>query len=264
MTFFRFLLLAAALTLMTPFGARAQVSDVSQVISVEVMPGWRRTDGSHVAGLRIRLKPGWKTYWRTAGSAGISPQMDWRGSRNVRSVTPAWPTPTVFRQGNALSIGYDSDFVLPLVVQPGAGAADLRGRLDIGVCADICLPARVQVSAVLPPAGATDTAISAALSDRPRQVAARARCFLRPIDHGFAITGQIEVPAQGRNETVVFEMANPNVWVTDSAVTRRGGRIDATAQLLASGNRAFTVDRSRIRMTVIGSRGAVEVRGCTG
>ncbi|SDZ16832.1 Thiol-disulfide interchange protein, contains DsbC and DsbD domains [Jannaschia faecimaris] len=264
LTFIRLLTFAVLLGAVAPAMARAQITDMSQVISVEVLPGWRRADGTHVAGLRFSLKRGWKTYWRSAGAAGISPQMDWRGSRNVRSVTPAWPTPSVFRQGDALSIGYDRDFILPLLIAAGNGPAELRGRVDIGVCADICLPAQVDVAAVLNIGGQEDPGIRAALADRPRRVEARARCLLRPIANGFAITGQIEVPSQGRAEAVVFEMPDPDVWVTDARVTRRGGRIDASAQMLKSGNRSFGIDRSQMRITVIGSRGAVEVMGCTG
>lgn len=264
LTFLRFLTLSMVLILSGPAGARAQVHDVSQIISVETLPGWRRPDGTHVAALKIRLARGWKTYWRSAGAAGISPQMDWRGSRNVRSVTPAWPTPSVFRQGDALSIGYDRDFILPLLVVPGAGTSELRGRLDIGVCADICLPARIDVSATLPSGGAPDRAVEAALRDRPRRVTARARCLLEPIANGFALIGQIDVPPQGRAEAVVFELPDRDVWITDATVTRRGGRIEAAAHLLRAGTGAFGVDRSRMRMTVIGTQDAVEVMGCTG
>lgn len=244
--------------------AQAQGGDVSGAITVEVMPGWRRADGVHVAGLKVSLKPGWKTYWRSAGSAGISPQMDWRASRNLRSVTPAWPTPMVFRQGGSLSIGYDDDFILPLLIAPSNGEASLRGQLNIGVCAEVCLPAQVEIDAVLPSGGRPDPQIEAALRKRPRQVQANARCLLRPIENGFAITGQIEVPSQGPLEAVVFEMQNRNVWITDAAVTRRGGRIDGVSQMLMAGGRPFAVDRSQMRMTVIGDRGAVEVVGCTG
>lgn len=265
LTLFRALLLALIGTLpLLPAPVQAQGGDVAGAISIEVMPGWRRADGVHVAGLKISLKPGWKTYWRSAGSAGISPQMDWRASRNVRSVTPAWPTPMVFRQGGSLSIGYDSDFVLPILIAPSNGQVTLRGQLNIGVCAEVCLPAQVAIDAVLPSGGRPDPQIEAALRDRPRRVQANARCLLRPIENGFALTGQIDVPSQGRLEAVVFEMQNRSVWVTDASVTRRGGRIDATSQLLLSGGRAFAVDRSQMRMTIIGDRGAVEVVGCTG
>ncbi|SFJ03482.1 protein-disulfide reductase DsbD domain-containing protein [Jannaschia pohangensis] len=255
----------AAICFAFPQPVRAQWTSVSEVIQFEVMPGWRRADGVHVAALRVRLQPGWKTYWRSAGSVGIAPQMDWRGSRNLRSVTPAWPTPKVFGTEGALSIGYDRDFILPLLIPAqGSGPIGLRGQLSIGVCADICLPAQVEISADLPAAGAPDLTIEAALADRPRRVNATARCNLRPIDNGFAMTSQIDLPSQGRNEAVVFEVPNASVWVTDAVVSRRGSELRATSELIAAGGGGFALDRSQVRITVIGTGGAVEIEGCTG
>ncbi|WP_281825869.1 protein-disulfide reductase DsbD domain-containing protein [Jannaschia rubra] len=263
----RFLFLCLTLILSAPI-ARAQMTDVSQAIAVEVLPGWRRADGVHVAALRVRLAPGWKTYWRSAGAAGISPQMDWRASGNVRSVTPAWPTPGVFGQTGALSIGYDRDFVLPLMIAVDGGAtAQLRGTLDIGVCADICLPARVRVTADLPASArldAADAVIEAALGDRPRRVDVPARCAVRPLADGLDLAVTLDVPPQGGTETAVIELPDPAVWVTDATVRRSGGRLEARSQVLRSDGRPVAVDRGRVRITVIGPSGAVEVVGCTG
>ncbi len=262
MVLLRCLLLALALL---PLPAMAQITDVGQAMRIEPMPGWRRADGVHVAALRVRLAPGWKTYWRSAGAAGIAPQMDWRATQGARSVTPAWPTPTVFGPESARSIGYDRDFVLPLLIAVrGGGEVRLRGRLDVGVCADICLPARISVAIDLPAAGRPDPEIAAALDDRPTRVAARVRCRLEPTRDGFALTGVMDVPSQGRGEAVVFELPDPGVWITDAAVRRKGGRLSASSEVLAEGGRPRTVDRSRLRVTVIGSSGAVEVTGCTG
>ena len=245
-----------------PAPLAAQRTDLSEAIAVDVLPGWRRADGVQVAGLRVRLAPGWKTYWRSAGAAGISPQMDWRGSRNLRSVTPAWPVPQVFGRPGALSIGYDRDFVLPLLIPAaGPGPVRLRGVLDIGVCADICLPARLRVAGDLPAGGAPDPAIEAALADRPDRVAARATCRLRPVPDGLELAGAVDLPRLGPDEAVVFELPDPHVWVTDAAVTRDGGRLRATARLYASDG-AVAVDRGRIRITVLGGGRAVEIAGC--
>ena len=262
MILLRALLLVLAIL---PAPAVAQLTDVSQAMRIEVMPGWRRADGTHVAGLHVRLSPGWKTYWRSAGAAGIAPQMDWRASRGARSVTPAWPTPTVFGPAGQRSIGYDDDFVLPLLIATqGNGVVQLRGRLDLGVCADICLPARVDVAMDLPARGTPDRAIEAALADRPARLDTVARCALSPIRDGFALTAEMDVPPQGDAEAVVFELPDPSVWVTDAAVVREGGRLRATSELLAQGGRLRNVDRSQVRITVIGSRGAVEIAGCEG
>ncbi len=258
-------LLAILVLLLLAAPLRAQPVAVSDVLSVEVLPGWREADGRHLAGLRVQLRPGWKTYWRNAGATGIAPQMDWRGSRGLRSVTPLWPTPTLFGPAEARSIGYTSDFVLPLeIVATGSGPVQLRGILDLGVCADICLPARVTVRAQLPAAGRHDPAIAAALADRPRRVEAPARCRLSPGADGLTLTGDLDVAPQGRAEAVVFELPDPSVWITDADVARQGRRLEARAEVIARGRAGLSVDRSRLRITVIGDRGAVEILGCTG
>src|SRR5262249_59326870 len=47
-------------------------------------------------GLQFTLKPGWKTYWRSPGDAGLPVTVDWAGSTNVASAVMAWPVPHRF------------------------------------------------------------------------------------------------------------------------------------------------------------------------
>lgn len=260
-----FLLLVSGLVFATGRLALAQsLSDVSQVVSIEVLPGWRAPDGSHVAALSFRMRPGWKTYWRSAGAAGIAPRLDWSTSENVASVTPIWPSPKVFRQGGALSIGYDDDFILPLVIE-AANTADpvvLSGQLDIGVCADICVPAHIDVHSDLPVTAEPDLSIRAALSDQPRQVQHGIACDLRQTAAGMTLTGGMDLPPLGGQEAVVFEVPNPGIWVTDALVHRVGMRLEAESELLSAGGTEFDLDRGAVRITVIGKGGAVEMNGC--
>ena len=79
-----------------------------------------------------------------------------------------------------------------------------------------------------------------------------------------SVTGQIDVPHQGTSETVVFEVPDPTIWVTDADTVRQGDRITGVADMLVMGEGELSVDRSDILITVIGDRGAVEVMGCTG
>ena len=44
-------------------------------------------------GIEISLEPGWYTYWRTPGDAGVPPVFDFGGSRNVASVEVLYPAP---------------------------------------------------------------------------------------------------------------------------------------------------------------------------
>ncbi|MBI3441560.1 MAG: copper resistance protein, partial [Proteobacteria bacterium] len=36
------------------------------------------------AAVEVKLEPGWKTYWRTPGEAGLAPVFDWAGSTNFK------------------------------------------------------------------------------------------------------------------------------------------------------------------------------------
>ncbi|KIT17080.1 protein-disulfide reductase DsbD domain-containing protein [Jannaschia aquimarina] len=247
-----------------PSTASAQVpSDTSQVIRIDVRPGWRRDDGAHVAGLAISLAPGWKTYWRSAGSLGISPSFDWRKTRNAASVSPRWPSPRVFEQSGGQAVGYDSDFVLPLVIRTRDRAAPvrLRGRMELGVCADICVPARIDVDATLPAGGAPDPSIQAALDHQPVRRNIGVVCRFEPVDGGMRLTGEVSLPPLGRQEAVVFELPDPTLWVTDAVVARHGERLKAQAKIMGRG--PFVLDRREIRITIIGPGRAIEITGCT-
>ena len=58
-------------------------------------------------GLQLRLTPGWHTYWRSPGDAGIPPAIDWKGSENFVSAKIAWPAPTRLPSlGGLETVGY--------------------------------------------------------------------------------------------------------------------------------------------------------------
>jgi len=101
-----------------------------------------------LAGVEIRLDPGWKTYWRTPGD-GIPPHFDWSGSRNIAALEVLWPAPRHFRDDLGAYNGYKDRVVLPLVVVPQVRQRPvmLNLKLDYAICKDICIPATVRLSA---------------------------------------------------------------------------------------------------------------------
>src|SRR5262245_66306421 len=51
--------------------------------AVRLVAGSQRTaDGALRAGVEIRLKAGWHTYWRYPGDAGVPPKFDFSASKN--------------------------------------------------------------------------------------------------------------------------------------------------------------------------------------
>ena len=104
-------------------------------------------------GLELRLTPGWHTYWRSPGDAGIPPAIDWKGSENFAGAEIAWPAPKRLPSvGGLETVGYEGGVVLPVAVrlaQPGA-PLHLHAEVDYASCKDICIPYHASLNLALP------------------------------------------------------------------------------------------------------------------
>ena len=127
----------------------ASSQSLSDIVTVEVLPGWRASDGTHMAALHMELASGWKTYWRAPGEAGIPPQFDWTASRNLAGLDVLWPTPRITVDHGMLTIGYSEQLVLPIRLLPARPGRDvtLRGTVEIGVCRDVSVTASINEKA---------------------------------------------------------------------------------------------------------------------
>jgi suppressor for copper-sensitivity B len=123
-------------------------------------------------GLQLRLTPGWHTYWRTPGDAGLAPAIDWNGSQNAAGAEIAWPVPRRLRSvGGLETVGYEDGVVLPIAVtltHPGA-PLHLHAEVNYASCNDVCIPYHASLDLVLPPGLASPG------SEAPLIAAARAR-----------------------------------------------------------------------------------------
>lgn len=261
--------LALALTVALPTAAAA--SDTTGLDRVELRPGWRMPDGTHMAALHVVLEPGWKTYWRAPGDVGIPPQFDWSGSSNIDALSTNWPTPIVFFEQGMRSVGYTREVVIPLHMTAETKGADMRlnGAMQIGICKDICIPANLSFSATLPPDQTRpDPVIAAALTDRPYTAAeagvTQVACtFQADPNGGVILHASIDMPPAGGTEYVVVEAGNPHVWVAEPDSHRDAGTLHASTRMVHIEGRSFAVNRSDLRFTVIGDSRAVDILGCT-
>ncbi|WP_283427093.1 protein-disulfide reductase DsbD domain-containing protein [Shimia sagamensis] len=251
-----------------PAVAFAQSFD--QVVQAEVLPGWRTADGTHMAAVKVTMNPGWKTYWRAPGDAGIPPQITWNGSRNMESVALEWPTPEVFNQNGMRSIGYTDALVLPIKISPkdASKPVRLKATLDIGVCRDICVPQRLKVKAELPASGARDAEIAAALVDQPLTAreagVGKVTCKLSPTSDGVALEATIHMPSAGGTEVAVVETADSYIWVAEGKTKRSGNTLVTKTEMMHVDASSFMVNRSDLRFTVLGANHAVDIVGCSG
>ncbi|MEM9709571.1 MAG: protein-disulfide reductase DsbD domain-containing protein [Pseudomonadota bacterium] len=240
-----------------------------QVAQLELMEGWRRADGTHVAALRITLAPGWKTYWRSPGDGGLPLRLSFDGGQGFDSARIAWPVPKVFYQNGLRSIGYEDEVILPLALSGVARDADISvsGEIDFGVCEEICVPMQLPLEGTLSAKNTTPVAdIVAALADRPMSATeagvGSVACSIEPISDGLAVSAQIEMVPFARKEALVMELPDRSIWISEPDMERQGDRIIAISEMVPPDGQPFLLDRSSVRITIIGEGQAVEILGC--
>ena len=261
--------LALGLTVASPAAAQFDGRSADDVVDISLLGGWRVSEGRHMAAIRIDLAPGWKTYWRAPGEGGVPTVLNLDRAQGVTGMAIHWPRPEVFFTNGMRSIGYRGDVILPVeFAVDGNGTIEIEGDLDLGVCLDVCMPITVDLTGVLPPSEARVPEIGVALSNRPLTAteagAGHATCAVEPISDGLRVTMTANVPPVGNDETVVMEHDDPMIWVSEAVTRRQGNTVTATADVVPPDAGPFALDRSDLRITVIGTRMAVELDSCTG
>ncbi|MDF1608565.1 protein-disulfide reductase DsbD family protein [Hoeflea sp. YIM 152468] len=110
-----------------------------------------RQDGAIAGFLDIVLEPGWKTYWRDPGSAGIPPVLDFSQSHGIAFEEMAYPPPVRVDDGYAIWAGYTAPVRFPLTFRRTAsGEAEIRALAFIGICEKICVPFQGELVVELP------------------------------------------------------------------------------------------------------------------
>ncbi|WEZ84135.1 protein-disulfide reductase DsbD family protein [Rhizobium sp. 32-5/1] len=160
--------LCLALLAAMPREAQAGASEWVQVEGGEVRIVAARplSDGTIPAILDIRLKPGWKTYWREPGASGIPPQVTVNPLSGIIFTGLLFPAPKTFDDGVVHYTGYDRSVALPMQLQqlkPGS-AVDLKASVFLGICKDICIPVQAELAVSLP-AGAAGNPLEQARID---------------------------------------------------------------------------------------------------
>ena len=156
-------LIAAAFlagTFLTPLAALAAstewiVQDGARIRLVAAEPAAGDTEIR--AALQVELTPGWKTYWRDPGDAGVPPQIDFSGTAGLVSFTIDYPAPERFVDGNGSSIGYKHPVAFPLTLRlTDAGQLiELNAKAFLGICEEICLPVQAEFKLAVPRAAAS-------------------------------------------------------------------------------------------------------------
>ncbi len=257
----------------TPAHAEGGVADHAegQRSRIDLLPGWRMDDGARMAGLRIALDDGWKTYWRVPGEAGIPPTFDWSGSENVASVEVLWPRPVAFESYGLVTLGYKREVVLPLRVIPADPALPARLSLSLayGVCSDICMPEMEQVELRLPvgaegPREAVEAAMAAVPASPAEAGAEVLRCSLTGTGEDRRLEALLRLPAPPVGPPLAVVEAPEPLWFGPAEAEADGALVRVTAPLDPISTVPAWLDRGSVRLTLLHGGGAVDFRGCGG
>ena len=176
---------------------------------IEILEGWKKSDGSIVYGLKISLNEGWKTYWHTPGPMGLKPQFNFYGSLNIGSFNILWPSPKIFGSSGFESIGYVNEVILPIIIQSKVSSDPVSLKINgrIGICYDVCVPIEFETQSELKTVSKDiNTDLLAALANLPLSPSDldrnKARCTITSGPTGFKI--EAEIPYLEKESSNIF------------------------------------------------------------
>jgi DsbC/DsbD-like thiol-disulfide interchange protein len=153
---------------------------------VRLVSGAVERDGRQtlLAGVQLRMEPGWKTYWKNPGDSGVPPRFDWSKSRNLKRAEVLYPVPHRFDDGAGTAIGYEEEVLFPVELTPERAGEPIELNLvfEYGLCKDLCIPNEAELDlSVGPGVGKGDGRLIEAFLARVPQPAAPGR--LPAIEH---------------------------------------------------------------------------------
>jgi DsbC/DsbD-like thiol-disulfide interchange protein len=167
--------------LATQIGTPARAADESPWSedvrsAIRLIAGSNKADDAALrAGIEVKLRPGWKTYWRYPGDSGVPPHFDFSGSENLKAADVLYPAPHLLTDETGQSLGYKDTVIFPVVVSPKQAGKPvrLRVKVDYAICEKLCVPAEGRAELTLVTGDSKhNPALAAAETRIPRHVTA--------------------------------------------------------------------------------------------
>jgi DsbC/DsbD-like thiol-disulfide interchange protein len=119
------------------------------------------------AGVDMKMEPGWHTYWKNPGAAGLPTKIAWQLPSGVTAGEIQWPLPEKLPPIEVTTYGYENEVTLlvPLTLASNlpAGPIHLKANVSWLECKDVCIPASQAVEATLNIGSETKNSADAAL-----------------------------------------------------------------------------------------------------
>ena len=114
-------------------------------------------------GLLLRMAPGWHTYWKFSGDAGLPTELKWKLPPGWKIGDIQWPIPLkTIDPGDIETYGYENEVLLMQEITPPAKLDDSSAKLSSEanwlVCEKICIPGSATLQLDLPVASTSQPA----------------------------------------------------------------------------------------------------------
>jgi len=108
--------------------------------------------------VHLTMKPGWHTYWRNPGDAGLATSIKWTLPQGVTAGPIFWPAPEKFVTRTIVGFGYPDEVALLTAVKvPAAFPFDnvaIAATVSWLACEKVCIPGSETLAIALPVAEA--------------------------------------------------------------------------------------------------------------
>jgi thiol:disulfide interchange protein DsbD len=116
-----------------------------------------------MVGLLLRMAPGWHTYWKFSGDAGLPTELKWKLPPGWKIGEIQWPIPLKTNDpGDIETYGYENEVLLMQeITSPGkidGSSTNLSAEANWLVCEKICIPGNATLQLDLPVASTSQPA----------------------------------------------------------------------------------------------------------
>jgi thiol:disulfide interchange protein DsbD len=105
------------------------------------------------AGVDMKMDPGWHTYWKNSGAAGLPTKIEWQLPPGVTAGETQWPLPEKLPPVEVTTYGYENEVMLlvPLTLASNLnpGPLVLKAAVSWLECKESCVPGSANVEATL-------------------------------------------------------------------------------------------------------------------
>jgi len=157
-------LLCWLLVAVAPHGL-AQNYQGKQLVKAELLADTTAivADKPFTVGLLLRMAPGWHTYWKFSGDAGLPTEMKWKLPPGWKVGDIQWPIPLkTVDPGDIETYGYENEVLLMQEITPPSKIDDSSAKLSTEanwlVCEKICIPGGATLQLDLPVASTSQPA----------------------------------------------------------------------------------------------------------